>query len=110
MERFRNRWLKPVDTLQNTKIPQIAVKIMSGPKASLIRVNTDTNTIDREHPLQVIRYENSHKNKNTYPWLQDMKAFGYVIICLFTGSPSPLQEFSLEGELRSSTRNKRPNS
>ena len=28
-----------------------------------------------------------------------MKAGNYSIFCLFTGSPSPLQEFSSEGEL-----------
>ena len=28
-----------------------------------------------------------------------MKATGYSIFCLFTGSPSPLQEFSYKGEL-----------
>ena len=65
----------------------------------LIRINTDTNSIDREYPLQVIRYESNHRNKNRYPWLQDMKAVSNVVLCLFTGSPSPLQAFSLKGEL-----------
>ncbi|KAI6649529.1 hypothetical protein LOD99_6695 [Oopsacas minuta] len=31
--------------------------------------------------------------------LQDMKAVDNCVVCLFTGSPSPLQMFSLEGEL-----------
>ena len=56
---------------------------------SLLLVNTYTNSIEREYPLQVIRYGTSHKN---------MKAFSNAIICLFTGSPSLLQLFSFEGE------------
>ncbi|KAI6655599.1 hypothetical protein LOD99_2098 [Oopsacas minuta] len=36
---------------------------------------------------------------NRYPWLQDMKAANDCVICLFTGSPSRLQIFSLEGVL-----------
>ena len=66
-------------------------------KPSLIRINTDTLRIKKEYRLNPIRSQ-SYKMKR-YPWLQDMKATSYSIICLFTGSPSPLQEFSLEGEL-----------
>ena len=46
-----------------------------------------------------VRYGNSHKNKSRYPWLQDMKAVSKYILCLFTGTPCPLQLFSSEGEL-----------
>ena len=60
----------------------------------------DTLEIKQEYPLNPIRYHTYKKNR--YPWLQDMKATGNSIICLFTGSPSPLQEFSFEGELRRS--------
>ena len=66
---------------------------------SLLLINTDTNSVDREYPLHAIRYPASHKNGSRYPWLQDMKAVSYSIVCLFTGSPSPLQVFSFEGEL-----------
>ena len=50
-----------------------------------------------EYSLNPIRYHTTKKNR--YPWLQDMKVTQYTIICLFTGSPSPLQEFSFKGEL-----------
>ena len=66
-------------------------------KPSLIHVNTDTLQIILEYSLNPIRYHTNKKNR--YPWLQDMKATRDSIICLFTGSPSPLQEFSLKGEL-----------
>ena len=57
----------------------------------------DTLQIKQEYPLKPIRYHTNEKNR--YPWLQDMKVTDYSIICLFTGSPSPLQEFSFKGEL-----------
>ena len=69
-------------------------------KPSLIHIDTDPLQIKQEYPLNPIRYHTNKKNR--YPWLQDMKATGYSIICLFTGSPSPLQEFSYTGELRRS--------
>ena len=66
-------------------------------KPSLIYINADTLRMKQEYPLNPIRY---HTNKKIrYPWLQDMKAAGGSIICLFTGSPSPLQQFSFKGEL-----------
>ena len=66
---------------------------------SLLLINTYTNSVDREYPLLAIRYPASHKKGSRYPWLQDMKAVSNGIVCLFTGSPSPLQLFSFEGEL-----------
>ena len=69
-------------------------------QSSLIRIATDTLRIKREYPLNPIRYHTYKKNR--YPWLQDMKATRDSIYCLFTGSPSPLQEFSFTGELRRS--------
>ena len=66
-------------------------------KPSLILIDTDTLQINQEYPLNPIRYDNNRKNR--YPWLQDMKAIWNSIFCLFTGSPSPLQEFSFKGEL-----------
>ena len=66
-------------------------------KPSLIQIDPETLRIEQEYSLSPIRYRNNRKNR--YPWLQDMKATREYIICLFTGSPSPLQEFSLEGEL-----------
>ena len=67
-------------------------------KPSLILMNTQRFRIEREYPLHPIRYGNRHKKKNRYPWLQDMKAAVNVIVCLFTGSPSPLQLYSQKGE------------
>ena len=65
-------------------------------KPSLILIDTETLQVDQEYTLDPMRY---HTNKNRYPWLQDMKATNNCIICLFTGSPSPLQMFTLRGEL-----------
>ena len=62
---------------------------------SIILMDPDALSIRREYILHPIRYH----TKKRYPWLQDMKALRDMIICLFTGSPSPLQMFSLEGEL-----------
>ena len=69
-------------------------------KPSLIHINTNSHQIAKEYPLNPISYHTNKKNR--YPWLQDIKATGNSIFCLFTGSPSPLQEFSLMGVLRSS--------
>ena len=63
-------------------------------------VGLDTPRMEQEYPLEPIRYHTDKKNR--YPWLQDMKAREDSIFCLFTGSPSPLQEFSFKGELRRS--------
>ena len=66
-------------------------------KPSLIRIDMYTLQMLNEYSLNPIRY---HTNKtNRYPWLQDMKATRGSIFCLFTGSPSPLQQFSHTGEL-----------
>ena len=65
-------------------------------KPSLIRINSYPLRIEQEYRLDPIRYHTNKKNR--YPWLQDIKATGSSIICLFTGSPYPLQEFSLKGE------------
>ena len=67
-------------------------------KPSLIQINAYPLQIAKEYSLNPIRYHTNKKNR--YPWLQDMRATGFSIICLFTGSPSPLQEFSFKGELR----------
>ena len=64
-------------------------------KPSLILINTYTLRIVQEYQLNPIRYH----NKKRYPWLQDMKAGGSFIFCLFTGSPAALQLFSNKGEL-----------
>ena len=66
-------------------------------KPSIIHMGTDTLRTLKEYPLDPIHYHTNKKDR--YPWLQDMKATRDTIICLFTGSPSPLQEFSFEGEL-----------
>ncbi|KAI6656744.1 hypothetical protein LOD99_16047 [Oopsacas minuta] len=65
-------------------------------KPSLIRMQVDLLCIEQECPLNPILHT---KIPNRYPWLQDMKADKNCVVCLFTGSPSPLQIFSLEGEL-----------
>ena len=64
---------------------------------SIILMNSETLTVIHEYQLNPIRYETERKNR--FPWLQDMKATNHQILCLFTGSPSPLQMFSLEGDL-----------
>ncbi|KAI6656726.1 hypothetical protein LOD99_16030 [Oopsacas minuta] len=65
-------------------------------KPSLIRMQVDPLCIQQEYPLNPILH---NKIPNRYPWLQDMKAVDDCVICLFTGSPSPLLMFSLEGVL-----------
>ena len=69
-------------------------------KPSLIVINVDKLRIDQEYLLNPIRYLTDKENR--YPYLQDMKALEELIFCLFTGSPSPLQMFTLKGELISS--------
>ena len=65
-------------------------------KPSLILINADTFQVEEEYPMSPIRYHTRRK-KNRYPWLQDMKTARNHVFCLFTGSPSPLQMFSLTG-------------
>ncbi|KAI6655627.1 hypothetical protein LOD99_2125 [Oopsacas minuta] len=65
-------------------------------KPSLIRMQLDPLGKDQEYPLKPILHT---KITNRYPWLQDMKTTNDYVICLFTGSPSPLQMFSLQGKL-----------
>ena len=64
-------------------------------KPSLIRIKTNILSFDREYKLNPIRYQNT----NRFIWLQDMKTVDNSVYCLFTGTPSPLQQFSVEGEL-----------
>ncbi|KAI6651010.1 hypothetical protein LOD99_5587 [Oopsacas minuta] len=64
-------------------------------KPSLIRIQVDPLRIEQGYLLNPILHT---KIPNRYPWLQDMKAVKDCVLCLFTGSPSPLQIFSLEGE------------
>ena len=63
---------------------------------SLIRIETDSLQVEQKYPLNPIRYHTNKKSR--YPWLQDISATSYSIFCLFTGSPSPLQLFTLKGE------------
>ncbi|KAI6653446.1 hypothetical protein LOD99_3665 [Oopsacas minuta] len=65
-------------------------------KPSLIRMQVDPLLIEQEYPLNPILHT---KIPNRYPWLQHMKTINHCVICLFTGSLSPLQVFSLEGYL-----------
>ena len=75
-------------------------------KPSLIIIDLrhimDTYRIEQEYPLYPIRYPYHTNKKNRYPWLQDIKVRGNSVLCLFTGSPSPLQEFNLKGKFRRS--------
>ena len=87
-----------------TEIPQICCTacdsnflIVGTLKPSFLTINTDTLQIIEEYQLNPIRYHTNKKNR--YPWLQDMKAARGSIFCLFTGSPSPLQKFSITGQL-----------
>ena len=66
-------------------------------RPSIIHIHTDTLSTGMEYPLYPIRYDTEKKSR--FPWLQDMKATENNLICLFTGSPSPLQLFSLYGHL-----------
>ena len=80
-----------------TRLSNSATLFVGTLKPSLIHMNTETLQKEKEYPLEPIRYHTNKKNR--YPWLQDMKATFYSIYCLFTGSPSPLQEFSYTGVL-----------
>ena len=96
-----DRYIEGIQFNTSIEIPQICCItdffIIGTHKPSLIRINTDTLQIEKEYPMNPIRYHS--KKKTRYPWLQDMKAPGDFIYCLFTGSPSPLQVFTLKGEL-----------
>ena len=109
--KFRFSWGKKyVESIHfktSIQIPQICCTtsyytnfLVGTLNSSIIHINTDTLRIIQEYPLNPIRYHTNEKNR--YPWLQDMKATRDSIYCLFTGSPSPLQEFSLTGKLRRS--------
>ncbi|KAI6649817.1 Long-chain-fatty-acid--CoA ligase ACSBG2 [Oopsacas minuta] len=63
---------------------------------SLIRMHVNPLRIEQKYRLNPILHT---KIPNRYPWLQDMKAAENGVICFFTGSPSLLQLFSLEGVL-----------
>ena len=98
-----DKFVENIQFKTSIQIPQICC-ITSGYglfvgtlQQTLIHIDTDTLQIKEEYSLNPIRYHTNMKNR--YPWLQDIKATGYFIICLFTGSPSPLQKFSFEGEL-----------
>ncbi|KAI6655474.1 hypothetical protein LOD99_1973 [Oopsacas minuta] len=65
-------------------------------KPSPIRMNLEPLRVEQEYPLNPILHT---KKRNRYPWLQYMKVVFDSVFLLFTGSPSPLQAFSLEGEL-----------
>ena len=98
-----NKYVESIQFKTSIQIPQICciasfyILFVGTLKPSLIRIHPVTPQIEKEYPLNPIRYHTYKKNR--YPWLQDMKATGYSIYCLFTGSPSPLQEFSYKGEL-----------
>ena len=99
-----DKYTEGIQFKTSTEIPQICCTayncnnlFVGTLKPSLIHIDTDTLQIEQEYPLDPIRYHTNKKNR--YPWLQDMKATWHSIFCLFTGSPSPLQEFSLEGDL-----------
>ena len=85
------------------EIPQICCTATNGDKLfvgtlkpSLIIMYTYDLRIKHEYKLNPIRHQK--RKRSRYPWLQDIKATNYSIICLFTGSPSPLQMFSFEGK------------
>ncbi|KAI6653164.1 hypothetical protein LOD99_3691 [Oopsacas minuta] len=87
----------------NIKIPQACCIASSEEllyvgtlKPSLIHIQLDPLRVEHEYPLNPILHT---MKRNRYPWLQDMKVAGDFVFCLFTGSPYPLQWFSLEGEL-----------
>ena len=95
-----DKYIESIQFKTSIEIPEICCTyylFVGTLKPSLIYIDPDTLKIEREYPLNPIRYHTNKKNR--YPWLQDMKASVVSIFCLFTGSPSPLQEFSLEGEL-----------
>ena len=99
------KYVKSIHFKTSIHIPQICSTVfdyyynffVGTLKPSLIQIDPKTLRIRKEYPLNPIRYHIDRKNR--YPWLQDMKATRHSIICLFTGSPSPLQEFSYTGVL-----------
>ena len=103
-----NKYTESIQFKTSIQIPQICCiasdsfyhLFVGTLKPSLIHIKTSTLQKEEEYSLKPIRYLINEKNR--YPWLQDMKATFYSIFCLFTGSPSPLQEFSHTGELRRS--------
>ena len=100
------KYIESIQLKSSIEIPQICCMasfyclFVGTLKPSLIHIDTDTLRIEQEYSVNPIRYQINRNNR--YPWLQDMKATSNSIFCLFTGSPSPLQEFSSEGELRRS--------
>ena len=98
-----DKYIESTQLESSPQIPQICCiasnyRLFVGTlKPSLIQIYTNTFQMGQEYPLEPIRYNINKKNR--YPWLQDMKTTGSSIHCLFTGSPSPLQEFSFKGEL-----------
>ena len=98
------KYVESIQLKTSIQIPQICcitatnyTMFVGTLKPSLILMDIHTLQIGKEYPLNPIRYHTNKKNR--YPWLQDIKATGYSIYCLFTGSPSPLQEFSYIGVL-----------
>ena len=99
------KYVESIQLKTSIQIPQICCTTKTAAsylfvgtlKPSLIHIDTYNLQIKQEYPLNPLRYHTNKKNR--YPWLQDMNATDYSIFCLFTGSPSPLQEFSLMGEL-----------
>ena len=95
--------ISSIDPQDLIKIPNISCVASKGNYLYVGTLKPSIILMGREHflskseeyRLDLKRYE----NKSTYPWLQDMKALECCIVCLFTGSPSPLQMFTLEGEL-----------
>ena len=62
-------------------------------KPSVILMGLPLLHIDKENALNPIQYP----NKNKFPWLQDMKPIVDRLLCLFTGTPYPLQLFTTTG-------------
>ena len=94
--------ISSIDLQDSIKIPNISCVASTRTylyvgtlKPSIIRINTNNIRQREEYNMNPKR----HQNNNTYPWLQDMKVLAGCLICLFTGSPSPLQIFTLKGEL-----------
>ena len=95
-----DRYIESIQFKTSIEIPQICCVasddcylFVGTLKPSLIWIDTDTLQIRGEVPLDPTN------KKNRYPCLQDIKVIWESVFCLFTGSPSPLQEFSLEDEL-----------
>ena len=100
-----NRDISSLDYISSIRIPNACCTASNDNnlyvgtiEPSIIQVNSHTLETYRLFHIHPIRYYNN----NRFPWLQDMKATEDCLFCLFTGSPSPLQAFSLEGDLISS--------